>query len=675
MSKNSQNIILLSAVPVLLIIACLSFLSKTPPHFTTLADPEYSHLLTGLNLAQFKLISGDYVHPCIPMQFLTGIIIRIVYIFAGKGPDIVTDVFQRPEFYLSVINKSFIFFIAAVFFLTGNIVLRVTNEVFAGIFLQAVVFANPVMLHLMTVSMPERLVLPLTALVICLLIWYNYNDSMPRYYAILLGISIGFCVMQKYTMLPFLILPLFATRTRKEKIIYFISFLIMSALLFIPIISHVESMKKFFDGMFFHSGLYGSGKTQIFDLSSVLPNLSMLFHDMTIPLCCMLVLMIFLPIAYRNRTNQSGIIAKILKIMAGTLLVEIIMLLMVLKHFKPHYFAPAAALSFFNLYLCYEFIRRSYLLNKPIFSKIIIGLLCLIPLMGFSKMKSLFSWDMRKAETEKLIQQVEVCYRNNPIMIIPRYYGSPFIEFSLWTANYYTDNMKQYGSKLIQLYPDSYVYSLEWGVFDMAYEGHKAKDVFLKYDKFILSYYFEDTTIVNSFFRELNDINRKYRRQRVFFNQPLGYAIDEIQFLPDTIDRKPVFSITLDMETNDTITVKMQSCDIAKSGQHSLKLDDQQEYGANIQLPEIKAGDRITANVWRYNDGNKSSLVIQSENTGDLYYSRSTISESYNLWQLVKIDIIMPDTFATQPIKVYLWHNDKSSDVYFDDYSVQILRK
>ena len=675
MEIKKPIVILLLIVPLLFFIIGLSMLSAYPPHFTLITDPEYCHLLTGLNIAQFKFISADYMHPCVPMQLLTGAIIRLVYFFAGQEANIVSDVFQRPEFYVSAINISFILVIAILFFIVGNIVASITGEVLVGIFLQTIVFANHITLFQLTVSVPERLALPFIALLICLLIWYIYKGSMPPNYPILLGVAVGFCVMQKYTMLPLVILPLFITKTWKERLLYFLSFIVTFALLFIPIISHLKRIREFFTGMFSHSGLYGSGKAQFFDLSSVAPNLSVLFHDMAIPMFCMLILIIFLPIVYLVKINKSEIILRIRKIMLGTALVEVIILLMVLKHYKTHYFAPAAAFSFFNLFLCYEYIKQRFLPNNTLILKIALGMFCFIPLLDYSRLKSDFTDYRKKTETEKLLHQVEVYYRDYPTLIIPRYYGSPFIEFSLWTANYYTYNMKQYGTELKELYPLSYIYTLDWGTFDMAYDGHKTNDILLRHDMFLLSYYPEDTAIVNSFFRELNALNKTYTFKRTLYNKNLGYAIGEIRFVEDSTLKESVFAYSQDMETKDSIVSNLISTVVAKSGIGSLKLDDQHEFGAVVPLNDIKPGDKITASVWRYNNLNKSSIAIRTENSDDLFVSNSGISQTFNLWHQIKIETIIPDTFRQQSLRVYLWHSDKRNDAYFDDYSVSVARE
>jgi hypothetical protein len=175
MESKTLKFTLLWVVPLFFVIICLALISTKPPQFTVITDPEYFHLLTGLNIAQLKFISADYVHPCMPLQLLTGVIIKLVYFFAGQETDIVSDVFQRPEFYVSAINISFILIIASLFLIVGIIVFSLTGEVFAGIFLQTIVFVNSITLFQLTVSVPERLAFPFIALLICLL---RFNASI-----------------------------------------------------------------------------------------------------------------------------------------------------------------------------------------------------------------------------------------------------------------------------------------------------------------------------------------------------------------------------------------------------------------------------------------------------------------------------------------------------------------
>lgn len=665
---------ILAILPLLFLFVGLILLLMQPPHFAILTDPEFFYLLNGLNLAQLKIFSGNYTHPGVPLELLCGFIIKATYLIAGHYPDIVTDVLHRAEFYVMVINISLIILISIIYYSVGLIILKITNKILVSIFLQSALFVNHIVLFQLTILVSERMVPPFAAFLICLLIWFIYSEHNNKYFSILLGIIIGICIMQKLTILPIIIFPFFIIKTKKDILKYVSSLTITVLILLIPIISHVKRIYEFFSNMFSHTGLYGDGKSDIIDFSAVLPNLSTLFRDMTIPMYCLIILMLLIPLVFLIRHNKTERILKIRRIMVGLAISEILIVLMILKHFKPHYLTPVAALSFFNLYLGFEYLQQKILHNRKVWSNIIIGLLCLIPLAEYSDFKSLFSGFDRKKQIEQAVGDIDLCYRDYPKIIIPRYYGTPFVEFSLFSANYYSYNIKQYGARLKELYPLSFVYTSEWGTFDMAYDGHKTADILLRFDKFVLSYYHEDTVILNSFFRELNELNKDYTFRRTLYYPKQGYVIGEIQFLQKPISQQLKYSYFNDMESDDSALYRFFTTDVAKSGQKSLKQDNENDLIAVVVLNDIRPGNLIKAKVWRYNNSNKSSLVIKCDNQDKIYEHNSDISQTFNLWNLIEVELTVPDDFKQQSVEVYLWRSDKSSDAYFDDLSVEVIQ-
>ena len=568
------RIILLALIPLLFLFICVAIIINQPPSYAVISDPTYVYLLNGLNFAQGKFISGSYIHPGMPLQLICGIVIKLTHLFAGQDPDIVTDVFSRPEFYILMINISLTGILAALIFFMGWFTLMITGNIIISFLMQSVVFTNQTMLYQLNIIGAERFVVPFILILITLLIWYIYDNSKHRLIYIFIGIAIAFCCMQKLTMLPLAFMPLFMLKTKKDWFQYVISLCVTAFILSVPIMSHYSRMFEFFTHAAQHSGLYGEGKSQFIDLAAVRPNLSTLFGFMKLPVISLIVLILFIPISWLKKSRQPESVNRIRRIMIGMAGSELLILLMIIKHFKAHYYAPVAAFSFFNLFLCLEYLRiQLFLKNRKLFN-LLLASLCLISLVGFGNVKRLLAESNKAKKLEKTLHQLEICCHNSPVIIIPRYYGSPFVEFSIMSGYYWSYNRNQYGTKLKEMYPDSYLYTAEWGIFNMAYVHQKTKDVLLLYDKFILSYYYEDTLAVNSFFRELNEQNRRYSCKRTFFNHDQGYAIDEIKFFPDSVRRKQVPAVIPDMEKNDTLTHDQTCSIITKSGKYFLKFQN-----------------------------------------------------------------------------------------------------
>ena len=69
--KNISNPVKLSLLllfPVLILIVGFSLNASKPAHYLITTDPEYPYLISSLNFAQLKIVTGNYFHPGIPLQ-------------------------------------------------------------------------------------------------------------------------------------------------------------------------------------------------------------------------------------------------------------------------------------------------------------------------------------------------------------------------------------------------------------------------------------------------------------------------------------------------------------------------------------------------------------------------------------------------------------------------------
>ena len=136
-----------------------------------------------------------------------------------------------------------------------------------------------------------------------------------------------------------------------------ISLFVSIAILSLPVIHALHSMFDFFISMTTHSGIYGSGEQNVIEVSSIIPNFEMLFHCYPLTMCFIVIILVFMPLTFLNKTKSARII-RIRSIILGLIAAETLMLLMVVKHFKIQYIAPDLALTFFNIYLIVEYFKR-----------------------------------------------------------------------------------------------------------------------------------------------------------------------------------------------------------------------------------------------------------------------------------------------------------------------------
>lgn len=688
MKKNFPNF-LLAVFPILIILVGLLMLGRQTLHYTVSSDPEYFYLFSGLNIARFDFISGDFHHPGIPLQIYSGIVIGIDYLFGGRYPDIITDLILRPEHYIFAINGSLIIFTGFVFFLCGLAVYRLTGNLFAAIFLQILPFTNSTSFFQLTFIVPERIILPLFFFIIVLLVWYiqrDHSEKKEKKLIILLAILITLCFLQKLTMLPLVLLPFFIIKKKKNIMLYLASLGISTLVLMVPIITHLQEMWRFLSEMSTHSGLYGGGKKQFIDFATIIPNLKNIQSDHKVMFYSFFLILIFLPFTFVKRFATTPKSKKIRNVLVAVTVVELLMMVMLLKHFKSHYATPIIALSLFNYYLIIEFIGESNLIKSRKFSSYTYLVLTVFLLFSFypSTVSSINIYNEKK-EYENQIIKIGETYKNMPKIIFQRYYGTPFVDFSIFQGIYNSRHYELYGGRAKELFPDSYFYTAEWGVYDMTYKSHQLTEILRKHKNFILSFYQDDQATMNAFYKEIEKagLDRIYSYKTLYYND-ISKAVIVQMSKNDTLNQyETVYSFSWDMESTPEnrsypeFKVGMGNLIeyISLSGKSSQALSNLAEFGAKILFDSLQENDRVRATVWRFRNGNQSGIVIAADSTNKLYSLSTSVIEATDFWDKIELSARIPSGLEHQSIKLYLWQCDKSGPVYFDDFKAEVFRE
>ncbi|MCI5059107.1 MAG: CotH kinase family protein, partial [Flavobacteriales bacterium] len=115
-----------------------------------------------------------------------------------------------------------------------------------------------------------------------------------------------------------------------------------------------------------------------------------------------------------------------------------------------------------------------------------------------------------------------------------------------------------------------------------------------------------------------------------------------------------------------------QSSDFSKSGNYSIKLDAQQQFGGSIELTKFQGGNYIQVEVYRYKGDENSKLVVATPN-GTVYQSTGTpVSMDEDGWGLMRLDIELPEQIMNEKkISIYCW-NSGNQVAYFDDLKIKV---
>lgn len=121
---------------------------------------------------------------------------------------------------------------------------------------------------------------------------------------------------------------------------------------------------------------------------------------------------------------------------------------------------------------------------------------------------------------------------------------------------------------------------------------------------------------------------------------------------------------------------KTQSSEKSYSGKHSSFVDYKNKYGIGYSIMNPEKNVRYIASVRRHaQNGNKSAIVIKGQPTKNLYKQVSTSkSKDENGWELLTVDIIVPDTLDVNELSIYTVCMSKGGKAYFDDLQIEIVR-
>ena len=367
-------------IPAIILIWSFFLNNLSGPFFLSVIDPEYPYLLNGLNCALFDFIRiGHTDHPGTPFQLITGLFIHITYWTVGEG-SMVEDVISRPELYLKGASFLLSLLTAGIILWIGKIVLRKSNNLLGAVILQASLFLSTVLINMSSRYIPDRLLAIYVLIFIGLCYKYYYQDSYKsKKFAMWSGILMGVGFITKFNFLPLLIVPVIIIDNKKDRLSYAGYFIVSAIISFLPVYDKFSHFRGFIINIITHDGLHGTGSEQVFNLHNILHNSTLIFQNNTsfsFVFISALALLIFLILKKDIRKNYL----KEFLFLLAFIVVTVISVVMVSKHFKNYYLIPVMSLTGFIFYILWKISRdiiKFKQLNK-IFTFLLI-VLVLIP--------------------------------------------------------------------------------------------------------------------------------------------------------------------------------------------------------------------------------------------------------------------------------------------------------
>jgi len=682
-----KKYLLLAILPLVYFVITLYFLDFFPS-FINNVDPEYCYLFNGLNLATLHL-PWHIDHPGSTLQVFVAIIIRITH-FANLSDTVIVDFLKNPEKFLITTKISIDIVNALAMFFAGLFIYKNSKNYFSSFIIQLSPLLSSTILFISNRLLVENFLIFIVLMLITEIFIYlqkqKYLDKKIDSFVWLFGLTIGFGIATKILFAPLFIIPLFILNGFKKKFYYgiiaFVSFFVFA----FPIIDRMDYFFGWIKALFVHSGVYGQGDANVINFNEFYNNIHYIItNEIMLPFVLLSLLVCIVLFVFKFKKFKNDFYFKAL---VAVFITIILLVLIVAKQLKFYYLSPVLLLLAFGLFLSYKFLKSYFsFLNKKIIYKVLFFALLIV--LYFTEFTNALIENKRfKDNSVKLVEtynNVHNKYNDLPKLIYADYYGAPFLEYSLFFGvNWAGEKMRlKYNKILLDLNHDVYIYH-DWNK-KFNYWDNNGYSIFELLEKYKSLYlYIGNSNIYNSLCYVIESTNFKkyYHLENKFNNTYTGQQIIKISKNPDC----NLWSEICDCEnidsnknfTNNNISYLggiTQSSDFSYSGKYSSKLSTENEFGILTYLSNVKKGDEYLISVWKYNNGNKNSVLAIATSDFQKYNNSSNTPVLKNgNWDKIEINLKIDSTLAGQDFKISCWFNNDNLPAYFDDFKIEKVK-
>lgn len=458
-----HTLILIIFPAVYFAIALISILNFGP-FYQQSTDPEYFHLLNGINIALFNLATPYTDHPGTPLQIIVAL--SSWPISLGFPGSLVNNVIDHPETFLkgAILLKNII--ISAVLFFAGRSILRATKNIWIALLLQLIPFGSAFAMTVIGRLNPEGFMVVPIVLLIVVMVQYLYGKphiGLTTKQVNFLSVIGGLGMAIKFSYFPFLFIPIFLMKPFKQLIRYGILSILFTLLFALPILFNLSNTLTWFGGMLLHSGSWGAGESNFINWGEVPLRLSQLlsFNYLFTGLLMILTgLLIYSWLFLQSKRSELKVLNLI---SAGVIFGIAFSTFLITKHFAFRYYIPNLLFQIILIYLIFEYMVRIFRFRKlKTYSAILIFGFGLI--LAITQTKALNTHN----EATLIKHQADVSWSDEvkaqmtedlPLIISSFYAGCPFPEFALNNSYLLCGNLKStFSEKLRDKYPGSVMY-------------------------------------------------------------------------------------------------------------------------------------------------------------------------------------------------------------------------
>ncbi|MBL8007919.1 MAG: hypothetical protein JNJ56_10330 [Ignavibacteria bacterium] len=413
--------ILLFTIPVILFILIYNLNNACGPYYIYLYDQSYALLGTAVRYTQFSF-DRFFSYPAdsfqvngIPADLTVAAAMKLFFLFSGKSNDLLTDVLIRPENYLQIIQRTFLFMNCAGVLLTGIITYKTSGNVYYSVLLQISLFVSFMIYYSLTIVCLEQMLMLTALLMICLFVRYLYKNEItkqqPLKFIAALGILCGTGISVKLNFLPVLIIPFFIIKGVRNKIIYSVTCALTYFVFTLPLLFQNSQFFKWIKDLIIFNGKYGQGNPTFININSFFENITLIFSEDLIFLSAYILTLITLVFSLIKKSGISDqLIKNSVRLLTGIFAAFNIQILIVAKHYAQYYLIPS--LMFSNLALMLSFLILNSIYNGSerklnsviiflIFSNLIYGM------FQYNKLHEILDWNRQESQkTENYVKEI-----------------------------------------------------------------------------------------------------------------------------------------------------------------------------------------------------------------------------------------------------------------------------
>ena len=426
------------------------------------ADPEYIYFISGLSVANGKLMLGHIDNPGTPLQYLAALVFRVLYLLRDHRVSFNEDVLANADLYLRVLNLMLTAVVGVFMYFAGKAAYRITSRLSYSIVLQlAPLFTNIIFGTIGRIT-PENL-MPLPVMLLSLLLLkliYQPEDEHSERHWIWFGLISGFGLSIKLTYFPLWIVPLIVLKPWKDKLRYSAAAVVSFFAMALPVTLQIHIFWGWVKGLFLHSGQYGKGESNIVNWQTVIPNFNNLWNENRYFFYVILILTSFSIVSLFLRKDENSRLIR--RIALAVLAAVAVSVAIVCKQFESRYFIPTLMLFPISLLLILEFIHP---LNTTI-TRFKLPEIALALFVSFYFVKqapvlhSLSAYlDQEKERKMPALHYMDSLEKDAVKFLVPGGYGCPSPEYALMCCYGWAGKQKEFFRPVLaKLFPDTYIY-------------------------------------------------------------------------------------------------------------------------------------------------------------------------------------------------------------------------